>query len=317
MTILVTGGCGFIGSNFIRYFLDGNNEKVVNIDAMTYAADVNNLDGYLYDERYFMHKGDICDKNFVRRMLNLYKPRAIIHFAAESHVDRSIRNSFPFVSTNVFGTVNLLEAIRETDYPIRFLHISTDEVYGSLSEYAAPFKETTPYDPRSPYAASKAAADHFVQAYHETHGLDTVMTNCSNNYGPRQHTEKLIPTVITKALRHEKVPVYGNGMNIRDWLYVDDHCSALCTVLEKGKSGQKYNIGGDSPLPNIEVVKTILHKMGLTVPKYIQFVEDRKGHDFRYDIDSSKIQEELGWKPSVDFEEGITKTIEWYTKRFR
>ena len=317
MTILVTGGCGFIGSNFIRYFLENNNEKVVNIDALTYAADVNNLDGYLYDERYFMHKGDICDKTFVRRMLNLYKPRAIIHFAAESHVDRSITNSFPFVSTNVFGTVNLLEAVREKDFPIRFLHISTDEVYGSLNEYAAPFKETTPYDPRSPYAASKAAADHFVQAYHETHGIDTVMTNCSNNYGPRQHTEKLIPTVITKALRHKKVPIYGNGMNIRDWLYVDDHCSALCDVLEKGKSGQKYNIGGNSALSNIEVVKTILHKMGLNVPKHIEFVEDRKGHDFRYDIDSSKIQEELGWKPEVDFEEGIAKTIEWYTKRFR
>lgn len=317
MTILVTGGCGFIGSNFIRYFLTNYDEKVINIDALTYAADVNNLEDFAYDRRYFLHKGDICDKTFVRRMLNLYKPRAIVHFAAESHVDRSIQNSFPFVSTNVFGTVNLLEAVREKDFPIRFLHISTDEVYGSLNEYAAPFKETTPYDPRSPYSASKAASDHFVQAYHETYGIDTVMTNCSNNYGPYQHTEKLIPTVITKALRHEKVPVYGNGMNIRDWLYVEDHCSALCAVLENGKSGQKYNIGGDAPMPNIEVVKIILHKMGLDAPKCIQFVEDRKGHDFRYDIDSSKIQEELGWKPTVDFEEGITKTIEWYTKRFR
>lgn len=312
MTVLVTGGCGFIGSNFIRYLLKNYDEQVVNLDCLTYAGRQENLSDCESNTNYTFIKGNICDKVLVREVLNKYKPRCIVNFAAESHVDRSIKNSAAFVETNVLGTVNLLDAVKEQNYPIRFHHISTDEVYGSLGMYDAPFTEQTSYDPRSPYSASKAASDHFVQAYHETHGLDTVITNCSNNYGPYQHPEKLIPTIITRAMIYEKVPVYGNGMNIRDWLYVEDHCEAIDVVLNMGISGQKYNVGGDSPLPNIEVVNTILMKMGLNVPNHIQYVEDRKGHDFRYDIDSTKMREEFGWKPSVSFEEGIDRTIHWY-----
>lgn len=312
MTVLVTGGCGFIGSNFIRYYLKRYDELVINLDCLTYAGRLENLVDMDNNPNYVFVKGNICDKQLVREVIRNYKPRSIINFAAESHVDRSIKNSAAFVDTNVLGTVNLLDAVKEQDYSIRFHHISTDEVYGSLGLYDAPFTETTPYDPRSPYSASKAASDHFVQAYHETHGLDTVITNCSNNYGPRQYPEKLIPTIITRAISLNKIPVYGNGMNIRDWLYVEDHCSAIETVLINGISGQKYNVGGDSPLTNIEVVNTILKKMGLDAPKYIQYVEDRKGHDFRYDIDSSKMRDEFGWKPKVTFEEGIDRTINWY-----
>ena len=313
--VLVTGGCGFIGSNFIRYLLSNYDDvRVINVDLLTYAGNQLNLSEYQFDKRYTFVKGDIRDKNILNQIFANHKPTAIIHFAAESHVDRSIKDSMPFVTTNVLGTVNLLEVAKEQKYPVRFLHVSTDEVYGSLDEYAAPFTEKTPYDPRSPYSASKAASDHFVQAYHETFGLDTVMTNCSNNYGPYQHPEKFIPTIITRALNYMKVPVYGNGMNIRDWLYVEDHCAALCAVLHKGKSGEKYNIGGDDPQPNLEIVKTVLHKMKLDISENFEFVEDRKGHDFRYDINSIKIQEELGWKPKVSFDEGIEKTIEWYVK---
>jgi dTDP-glucose 4,6-dehydratase len=312
MTILVTGGCGFIGSNFIRYCLKNYDEQVVNLDCLTYAGRLENLVDYEDDSRYTFVKGNICDRQTVQELLKKYKPWAIVNFAAESHVDRSIKDSAAFLYTNVLGTVNLLDVVKEQDYPIRFHHISTDEVYGSLGLYDAPFKETTPYDPRSPYSASKASSDHFVQAYHETHGLDTVITNCSNNYGPYQYPEKLIPTIITRAMIYKKVPVYGNGMNIRDWLYVDDHCSAIDTVLRRGVAGQKYNVGGDSPLANIEVVTTILEKMRLNIPKYIEYVEDRKGHDFRYEVDSSKMREEFGWRPLTSFEEGIDRTIHWY-----
>lgn len=312
MTILVTGGCGFIGSNYIRYRFKNYDEPIVNLDCLTYAGRLENLHDLRDNPRYTFVKGSICDKQIVREILKKYQPSAIVNFAAESHVDRSIKDSTAFLDTNVLGTVNLLDAVKEHDSPIRFHHISTDEVYGSLGLYDAPFTEETPYDPRSPYSASKAASDHFVQAYHETHGLDTVITNCSNNYGPYQYPEKLIPTIITRAMVYERVPIYGNGMNIRDWLYVDDHCSAIETVLQLGVSGQKYNIGGDSPLPNLEVVTTILEKMGLNIPNHIEYVQDRKGHDFRYEIDSSKMRTEFGWIPRVTFEEGIERTIHWY-----
>lgn len=312
MTILVTGGCGFIGSNFIRYVLKHYDEQVINLDCLTYAGRLENLIDIVNDSRYVFVKGSICNKQTVREVIKKYKPDQIVNFAAESHVDRSIKDSSAFLHTNVLGTVNLLDAVKELDPTIRFHHISTDEVYGSLGSYDSPFTEETPYDPRSPYSASKAASDHFVQAYHETHGLDTVITNCSNNYGPYQYPEKLIPTVITRAMVHEKVPVYGNGMNIRDWLYVEDHCSAIDIVLRLGTSGQKYNIGGDSPLSNMEVVTRILEKMGLDISKHIKYVTDRKGHDFRYDIDSSKMRREFDWKPAIGFDEGIDRTIHWY-----
>ena len=312
MTVLVTGGCGFIGSNYIRYFLKNHDELVINLDCLTYAGRLVNLIDYATHKNYIFIKGNIGNKLVVQEILHKYQPRCIINFAAESHVDRSIKDSAAFVQTNVLGTVNLLDVVKEQNYPIRFHHISTDEVYGSLNEYDAPFTEKTPYDPRSPYSASKAASDHFVQAYHETHGVDTVITNCSNNYGPYQYPEKLIPTIITKAMNYQKVPVYGNGMNIRDWLYVEDHCEAIDVVCNMGTSGEKYNIGGDSPVPNIEVVNTILFKMGMNIPEFIEYVEDRKGHDFRYDIDSSKMRDEFGWKPKVSFEEGIDRTIHWY-----
>lgn len=313
--VLVTGGCGFIGSNFIRYLLKNYDDvRVINLDLLTYAGNELNLSEYTFDSRYIFIRGDISDKTLVNSIFKNHAPTAVVHFAAESHVDRSIKDSMPFVTTNVNGTVNLLEVVKQQNYSVRFLHVSTDEVYGSLDLYGAQFTEKTPYDPRSPYSASKAASDHFVQAYHETFGMDTLITNCSNNYGPYQHPEKFIPTIITRALNYMKVPVYGDGMNIRDWLYVDDHCSALCAVLHKGKSGEKYNIGGDDPQPNMEIVRAVLNKMKLDISEYVEFVEDRKGHDFRYDIDSSKIQEELGWKPKVSFDEGIERTIEWYTK---
>jgi dTDP-glucose 4,6-dehydratase len=313
MTILVTGGMGFIGSNFIRRFLTYNNEKVVNIDCLTYAGNPLTLADLNINANYKHINMDICYDVGIRAMLEEYKPRAIFHFAAESHVDNSIENSSPFLKTNVFGTVNLLEQVRKVNPEILFVHVSTDEVFGSLSLKASPFTEKTPYDPRSPYAASKAAADHFVRAYATTHKLRTIVTNCSNNYGPYQHPEKFIPTVIRKALAGEKVPVYGTGLNIRDWLHVEDHCDALIQIAERGRVGESYCIGGGTQKTNLHLAMEILGYMGVGYDQ-IQMVEDRKGHDFRYDIDSDKLYLHTGWKPTTRFDRGLGKTVDWYVR---
>lgn len=307
MTILVTGGCGFIGSNFISYFNKANpSEKVITVDALTYAGNIKNLDN-LQTKFYCCN---IVDEN-IHRILEKEKPDTIYHFAAESHVDNSIKDSSPFIQTNVFGTVNLLEAVRKVNSKIRFVHISTDEVYGSLDIDDDAFNLSTPYNPRSPYSASKAASDHFVMAYHHTYGLDTVITNCSNNYGPLQHPEKLIPTIISRVQAGKRVPIYGSGMNIRDWLYVDDHCRGIHLAGERGISGKKYLFGGENQMCNLELAKWIIELMGQSID-LIEFVEDRKGHDFRYDIDTSESRKVLGWKPEVDLENGLKATIEWY-----
>lgn len=311
MTILVTGGCGFIGSNFIRRWLSMNNERVINLDALTYAGNLLNTKEFDQDERYELYLGDINSFVAVREILQTHKPRAIINFAAETHVDNSISDASPFLRSNINGTVNLLECVRNVDPSIRFIHISTDEVYGSLNEYGTPFTETTAYAPRSPYAASKAASDHFVNAYRATYGLNTIITNCSNNYGPFQHPEKFIPTVLRKALTGSEIPVYGTGKNIRDWIYVNDHCDALIEILERGYVGEKYNIGGNTQISNIDLAKKILDILGMS-HSLISFVEDRKGHDFRYDIDNTKMYLDIGWKPRTKFDIGLTRTVEWY-----
>jgi dTDP-glucose 4,6-dehydratase len=312
MKILVTGGCGFIGSNFIRYFLQSHpNDSLINVDKLTYAGNLENLLDVSQSPRYHFIKGDITDG---RRMEELVSKGldAVINFAAESHVDRSIEDPSAFMKTNVFGTFVLLEALRKV-FPrqrIRFLHISTDEVYGSLSETGA-FTEETPLAPNSPYSASKTAADLLVRAYHRTYGIPACITRCSNNYGPYQFPEKLIPLMISNALENKELPIYGDGMHIRDWIYVEDHCRALDAVLHHGKEGEVYNIGGRSERPNLVVVQTILDR--LEKPhSLIRLVTDRVGHDRRYAIDFSKIERELGWKPSVSFEEGIRRTVEWY-----
>mgnify|MGYP003338755441 CR=1 FL=1 len=315
MTILVTGGCGFIGSNFIYHYLNKNpNSRVLNVDRITYAGNMKNISDLTDSSRHILFVADI-GADYIREILLTHKPSAIINFAAESHVDNSIRDSSPFVNTNVVGTVKLLETVRINQRflpkDFKFIHISTDEVYGSLETEAGSFTETTPYDPRSPYSASKAASDHFVMAYYNTYGVPAIITNCSNNYGPRQHKEKFIPTIISKAMKNEKIPVYGNGMNVRDWLYVDDHCEAICTVLAKGKLGEKYNIGGNNEISNIELAKKILQLMGKP-ESLIEYVTDRPGHDFRYSIDNSKIVNELNWSPSTDFDAGLLRTIEYY-----
>ena len=315
MTILVTGGCGFIGSNFIYHYLNKNpNDRVLNVDRITYAGNLKNLSDLTDSSRHILFVADIA-ADYIREILLTHKPSAIINFAAESHVDNSIKDSSPFVNTNVVGTVKLLETVRINQRflpeDFKFIHISTDEVYGSLETEAGSFTETTPYDPRSPYSASKAASDHFVMAYYNTYGVPAIITNCSNNYGPRQHKEKFIPTIISKAMKNEKIPVYGNGMNVRDWLYVDDHCEAICTVLAKGKLGEKYNIGGNNEISNIELAKKILQLMGKP-ESLIEYVTDRPGHDFRYSIDNSKIVNELNWSPSTDFDAGLLRTIEYY-----
>jgi dTDP-glucose 4,6-dehydratase len=317
MTVLVTGGCGFIGSNFVRYFIDTYKERVVNLDAMTYAADSNHLKDFYTNPLYQFNRGNIADINLVRNIIMNAKPRAIINFAAESHVDNSIKDSSPFVETNVLGTVKFLDTVKSL-LPIltedfKFIHISTDEVYGSLESAEGSFTETTRYDPKSPYSASKAASDHFMMAYHNTFGFPAIITNCSNNYGPNQHAEKFIPTVINRANRDEKIPVYGNGMNVRDWLYVKDHCDAICRVLENGKIGEKYNIGGNNEISNIDLVKKILKLMNKS-ESLIEYVTDRPGHDFRYSIDNNKIVNELNWNPITDFDEGLLKTIKYYTE---
>jgi dTDP-glucose 4,6-dehydratase len=324
--ILVTGGAGFIGSNFVLDWLSRQDEPVLNLDKLTYAGNLDNLAGIAGDARHRFVHGDIADRDLVGALLAEHRPRAIVHFAAESHVDRSIAGPGEFIATNVGGTFSLLEAARGywTGLPeqaraaFRFLHVSTDEVYGSLGPHDPPFTETTAYAPNSPYAASKAAADHLVRAWHHTYGLPTLVTNCSNNYGPFQFPEKLIPLMIANALAGQPLPVYGDGMQVRDWLYVGDHCAALRRVLEAGVPGQVYNIGGGSEMPNIAVVRTLCDMLDRRAPRAqghaarIAYVGDRPGHDRRYAIDGGKIARELGWKPAESFASGIEKTVGWY-----
>ena len=328
--ILVTGGCGFIGSNFVRLALRRLPDcRVINLDKLTYAGNPLSLADIEQNSRYRFVKGDICDAKLAERLFSEERIDTVVHFAAESHVDRSIAAPDEFIQTNIVGTFTLLEAARrawlsgsklKTQNSKLFLHVSTDEVYGSLGE-TGHFSETTPYDPRSPYSASKASSDHLVSAYHHTYGLPTLITNCSNNYGPYQFPEKLIPLIINNARNGKELPVYGDGKNIRDWLYVVDHCEAILSVLSSGKAGETYNIGGNSEKQNIEVVQTICDILdeqtgclpaGQPRRTLIRFVKDRPGHDRRYAIDASKINRELGWQPSVRFEDGIRETIKWY-----
>jgi dTDP-glucose 4,6-dehydratase len=327
-TILITGGAGFIGSNFILQWLANESSSVINLDKLTYAGNPANLASVTSDRRYKFVQGDICDRQILADMLLANRPRAIVHFAAESHVDRSIHGPDDFVRTNVNGTFSLLEEARaywsalsgDEKSAFRFLHVSTDEVYGSLAATDPAFSETTQYAPNSPYSASKAASDHLVRAYHHTYGLPVLTTNCSNNYGPFQFPEKLIPLVILHALNGKPIPVYGDGMNVRDWLYVADHCEAIRTVLKRGRPGETYNIGGSNEIKNLDVVNTIclvldeLRANDPVVPhkNLITFVKDRPGHDRRYAMDATKIESELGWRPKETFESGMRKTIEWY-----
>ena len=325
-TLLVTGGSGFIGSNFIRQALGRYPAmRIVNLDKLTYAGNPMNLSDIADSANYVFVRGDICDRQRVVDLLERHDIDHVVHFAAESHVDRSIEASEDFIQTNIVGTHALLEACRQVwnernDTGHRFLHVSTDEVFGSLGEQGL-FTEETPYDPRSPYSASKAASDHLVRAYHHTYGLPTLITNCSNNYGPYQFPEKLIPLMISNARQGKPLPVYGDGRNVRDWLHVQDHCSALLTVLEKADPGTYYNIGGDSERRNIEVVQTICDTIdgvlgqavsGHSRRELITFVTDRAGHDRRYAIDASLIKKDLGWRPTISFEEGIRSTVQWY-----
>jgi len=320
--LLVTGGAGFIGSNFVASTIAATGEPIVNLDKLTYAGSLRNLEALRDDARHIFVQGDIQDRALVRGLLQKHNPRAIVHLAAESHVDRSIAGPALFIQTNVMGTLALLEEARAFSEQIRFLHVSTDEVYGSLGPTDPAFTETTPYAPNSPYAASKAAADHLVRAYHHTYGLQTLTTNCSNNYGPHQFPEKLIPVIINSALAGKPLPVYGDGKNVRDWLYVLDHCEALRLVLERGRPGETYNIGGGAERANIDLVNTICglldkaapRKGGARYAELISFVKDRPGHDRRYAIDSAKIARELGWKPREDFASGLKKTVDWYVQ---
>ncbi len=326
--ILVTGGAGFIGSNFVLQWMAHESARVVNLDKLTYAGNPRNLESVAEKPGYRFEQGDIVDRQLVARLLERAQPRAIVHFAAESHVDRSIHGPDDFVRTNVNGTFSLLEEARAywSSLPegdrrgFRFLHVSTDEVYGSLGPKDPPFRETTPYSPNSPYSASKAASDHLVRAYHHTYGLPTLTTNCSNNYGPYQFPEKLIPLMILNACGGKALPVYGDGQNVRDWLYVEDHCDAICTVLAKGCPGETYNIGGCNEKKNLEIVNTICDLLDEFRPrdpvvphrKLLTFVKDRPGHDRRYAMDARKIEHELDWRPKETFETGIRKTVNWY-----
>ena len=328
MSILVTGGAGFIGSNFVLDWLAQSDEPVINLDALTYAGNLENLAGLDGDARHIFVRGDIGDFALVSRLLAEHQPRAVINFAAESHVDRSIHGPEDFIQTNIVGTFRLLEALREcygrlekmAKNEFRFLHVSTDEVYGSLEQDAPAFSETHRYEPNSPYSASKAASDHLVRAYHHTYGLPVLTTNCSNNYGPWQFPEKLIPLVIHNALAGKPLPIYGDGQQIRDWLYVGDHCAAIRRVLEAGRVGETYNVGGRSEKANLDVVHTlcaILDELsprpdGQSYREQIAFVADRPGHDRRYAVDAGKIERELGWQPAETFETGIRKTVQWY-----
>ncbi|SFZ73235.1 dTDP-glucose 4,6-dehydratase [Chitinimonas taiwanensis] len=328
MTILVTGGAGFIGGNFVLDWLAQSDETVVNLDKLTYAGNLDSLKSLQGDARHVFVQGDIGDRELVARLLAEHQPRAVLNFAAESHVDRSIHGPGDFIQTNVLGTFNLLEAVRaywaalpeQAKAAFRFLHVSTDEVYGTLSETDAPFSESNRYEPNSPYSASKAASDHLVRAWHHTYGLPVLTTNCSNNYGPYHFPEKLIPLVLLNAQKGKPLPIYGDGQQIRDWLYVKDHCSAIRRVLEAGRLGETYNVGGWNEKANLEVVKTICALLDELKPRadgqsyatQITFVQDRPGHDRRYAIDARKLEAELGWKPAETFESGIRKTVAWY-----
>ena len=323
--ILVTGGAGFIGSNFVLDWLAGAGEPVVNLDKLTYAGNLGSLASLARDARHAFVRGDIGDAGLVAALLAEHRPRAIVNFAAESHVDRSIHGPAAFIETNVVATFNLLDATRAwwaalpdaERAAFRFLHVSTDEVYGSLAPDAAGFSETTPYAPNSPYSASKAASDHLVRAYHHTFGLPTLTTNCSNNYGPRQFPEKLIPLMIVNALAGRPLPVYGDGQNVRDWLYVGDHCAALRAVLAHGRPGETYNIGGNAEMKNLDVVRELTRALAAERPgrdyaALVTFVADRPGHDRRYAIDATKIRGELGWAPAETFASGLARTVRWY-----
>jgi dTDP-glucose 4,6-dehydratase len=328
MTILVTGGAGFIGSNFVMDWLAGTDESVVNLDKLTYAGNLQNLASVADDARHIFVQGDIGDPSCVNALLALHKPRAVLNFAAESHVDRSIHGPGEFIQTNIVGTFNLLESVRAywgglepaAKSAFRFLHVSTDEVYGSLSKTDPAFSETNRYEPNSPYSASKAASDHLVRAYHHTYGLPVLTTNCSNNYGPFHFPEKLIPLIIVNAQAGKPLPVYGDGQQIRDWLYVKDHCSAIRRVLDAGQLGETYNVGGWNEKPNLEIVRTVCALLdelrprpdGKRYQEQISYVTDRPGHDRRYAIDAGKIEKELGWKPAETFDTGIRKTVQWY-----
>ena len=326
-TVLVTGGAGFIGSNFVLDWIAETGGTVINLDKLTYAGNLDNLKSLQADSRHVFVQGDIGDGELVRRLLTEHRPRAIVNFAAESHVDRSIHGPAEFVQTNVVGTFNLLDEAnrywRALDgierEQFRFLHVSTDEVYGSLGPKDPAFSETTPYAPNSPYAASKAASDHLVRAYHHTYGLPSITTNCSNNYGPYQFPEKLIPLVILNALAGKALPIYGDGLNVRDWLHVRDHCEAIRLTLAGGRPGETYNIGGRSERSNIDVVRSVCRildelrpRAGAGFASLISFVKDRPGHDRRYAIDCSKIERELGWRSSKDFDSGLRETVVWY-----
>ena len=331
--ILVTGGSGFIGANFILNWFSENEEPLVNLDKLTYASNQDNLKHLKNSENYFFEKGSIEDLSLVTALLEKYQPRAVINFAAESHVDRSISDSDDFIQTNILGTHTLLKASlkyfetlkgSEKDN-FRYIQISTDEVYGSLKDKDPQSSEDSPYFPNSPYSASKASGDHLARAWHETFGLPVITTNCTNNYGPFQHEEKLIPLMISHSLKGKKLPIYGDGSNVRDWLYVKDHCDALSLVLKKGRTGETYNIGGKNEIKNIEVVTQICNLLDDIYPKknggsysdQITFVEDRLGHDYRYGLNISKIENEIGWSPKENFDSGINKTVEWYLKKIK
>ena len=333
MTILITGGAGFIGSNFIDYFLTKNpKHKIVNLDSLTYAGDLLNLVDAQNHSNYTFVQGDICNRSLIEELFEEHDFNGVIHFAAESHVDNSISAPSAFINTNVLGTFNLLDVAKNhwMDAPnqikkgyaeSRFLHISTDEVYGTLGDDGL-FTEQTPYAPNSPYSASKASSDFIVRSYHHTYGMNVVTTNCSNNYGPKQHDEKLIPTIVRKALNNEQIPIYGDGKNIRDWLYVEDHCRGIELTFIKGKAGETYNIGGNNERNNLYIANVICEILDELEPKsssynqQITFVKDRPGHDFRYAIDASKIERELGWRAQENFETGIKKTVAWYLKKY-
>jgi dTDP-glucose 4,6-dehydratase len=328
MTILVTGGAGFIGSNFVHAWLAQHDEVLVNLDKLTYAGNLRNLHALAGDSRHHFVQGDIGDTTLVSQLLATHQPRAVLHFAAESHVDRSIHGPMDFIQTNVVGTFQLLESVRafwaglddQAKQAFRFLHVSTDEVYGSLAADAPAFSETHPYEPNSPYSASKAASDHLVRAWHHTYGLPVLTTNCSNNYGPYHFPEKLIPLVIHNALAGKPLPIYGDGQQVRDWLYVEDHCKAIMRVLQDGRLGETYNVGGWNEKPNIEVVRTLCALLDELQPRadgqsyatQMTFVKDRPGHDRRYAIDARKLERELGWRPEETFETGLRKTVQWY-----
>lgn len=333
-TLLVTGGAGFIGSNFIPYFLEAFPQyRILNLDKLTYAGNLSNVSECAGNPRYSFVQGDICDAELVNDLFTQYDIRGVFHFAAESHVDNSISGPLPFIKTNIEGTFTLLEAARKhwMDAPgrvkagyenCRFHHISTDEVYGSLGETGL-FKETTPYAPNSPYSASKASSDMLVRAYHHTYGLNVTTSNCSNNYGPKQHQEKLIPTIIRKALAGQPIPIYGDGKNVRDWLYVLDHCKGIALVWQKGRAGETYNIGGRNERNNLQIVDVICGLLdelkpaadGQPYKHLVTFVKDRAGHDRRYAIDASKLETELGWKAQETFETGMRKTVQWYLQK--